>query len=97
MPRIRIDEIAARWREDDAFRAEMMENPKAALAAGGWSPPAEDVAVAVDDAETTHIVFPPDPNAPLSDERMTGAVGGSTGSAWRANLPVDGRRNTVCV
>ena len=96
MPGTLIEEITARWRGDADFRAELQANPKAALAAGGWDIPVEDVVVAVNDAETTHVVFPPDPNAALSDEQMTGVAGGSTGAHWYA-LPAAGRRNTVCV
>ena len=39
--------------------------------------PADTVRVAVDTPDIRHFVFPPDPNAGISDERLAAVAGGS--------------------
>ena len=68
------------WREDAAWRARVEADPKAALAEKGVDMSGVDeVRVAVDTPETVHVVFP-DGSAPLSDDALERAVGGT--SVW---------------
>lgn len=65
------------WREDPEFRARVEEDPKEALESKGLMLPADTVRVAVDTPDIRHFVFPPDPNAGISDERLAAVAGGS--------------------
>ena len=79
------DQIAAlseRWRNDPEFRAQAEADPKAALAAAGIAMYTEEAVIAVDTEDTVHFVFPPDPNADLTDADLAAATGGSTGNAY---------------
>ena len=82
MSRELIERLSDRWHSDPEFRAQVEADPKAALAAGGLSVPAEEAVVAVDTEDTVHLVFPPNPNADLSDDELAAMAGGSTGYAW---------------
>ena len=63
---------------DPAFRARLVADPRAVMAEQGVeAPEAQEFRVAVDDAETMHIVFPPDPNAALSDDTISSVSGGT--------------------
>ena len=62
---------------DPEFRARLVADPRAAMAEQGVeAPEALELRVAVNDAETMHIVFPPDPNAALSDDTISSVSGG---------------------
>lgn len=83
------DDVAARyralydaWDRDPEFRARLVADPRAAVVEQGLeAPEAMEVRVAVNDAETMHIVFPPDPNAALSDDTMSSVSGGTPASS----------------
>ena len=73
------------WRGDPGFRSRMEADPKAALAESGLDLPGgvEDVRLAVDSADTIHMVVPPDPNIAVSDVALRDVVGGTSGwSGW---------------
>ncbi len=68
---------------DPRFRAELEVDPHAALADRGMTMPENtELRVHVNTSDTTHVVFPGDPNATISDEGLQTVAGGSTvGSA----------------
>ena len=71
--------------EDAEFRAAADEDARAALAERGvhFDAPGE-VRLAVDTEDTTHVVFPPDPNAAIADEDFNVAGGARHGSVISA-------------
>lgn len=77
-----IERLAERWRGDPEFRARVEADTKAELAAIGFRIPAGEAVIAADTEDTVHIVFPPDPNAELTDDELTAAAGGSSGGTW---------------
>ena len=74
--------------EDEAFRARLRADPKAAIEEelGLTQPPGLAVEVHEEGADTAHPVLPP-PRGPLSDEQLARVAGG-----WGAILP-PGRAN----
>lgn len=64
------------WRGDPEFRARALADPKAALAERGVPVPAGEVRLAVDTADTRHVVLPPDPNGAIADEQLSAVAGG---------------------
>ena len=70
------DAILSRAAEDGDFRARLMADPKAAIAAetGATIPEGFDVAVHEDSATTAHLVLPPSPE--LTDAELEMAAGG---------------------
>lgn len=77
-----IERFSERWRGDPEFRARAEADPKAALAAIGFEIPVGEAVIAADTKDTVHIVFPPDPNAELTDDELAAAAGGSSGGTW---------------
>lgn len=70
------------WRRDPEYRARMEADPRAALAERGVDVPESlDVRLVVEDADTMHIVFPPDPNEALLDEDLSSVSGGVRASS----------------
>ena len=69
------------YREDAGFRDRLATNPAAALAETGLELPAgvDRVSVSENTATTFHVIFPPSPNARLSDEALMEVAGGSGG------------------
>ena len=66
---------------DPGFREQMQEAPNEALTSWGIDlPPDVDVSVHVNTDDTFHLVLPPDPNIPLSDETLGMVAGGKTAS-----------------
>ena len=79
------------WREDPAWRARVEADPKAALAEKGVDMSGVDeVRIAVDTAETVHVVFPA-PEAPLPDGALKRVVGGVNGRQLYGVWDDDGR------
>lgn len=74
--------------EDEAFRARLLADPKAAIEEelGVTLPPGLAVEVHEEGADTAHLVLPP-PRGALSDEQLARVAGG-----WGAILP-PGRAN----
>ena len=70
-------EISDLYHEDAEFRAAAENDARAALAERGYrlDGPGE-VRLAVDTGDTTHVVFPPDPNASVPDGALDGVAGG---------------------
>lgn len=64
------------WRRDPEFRAHVEADPKAELAERGVPVPPGEVRLAVDTADTRHVVFPPDPNGKIADEQLSAVAGG---------------------
>ncbi len=76
--------LAERYRSDAALRSRIdggdMEDALSDLELA--LPPGIEVRVAVNTADTFHVVMPPDPNIELSDEALAAVAGGkSAGSA----------------
>ena len=69
--------ISDLYHEDAEFRAAADRDARAALADKGvrLDGPGE-VRLAVDTGDTTHVVFPPDPNASVPDGALDGVAGG---------------------
>ena len=68
--------IAKAW-ADDAFKAALIANPNATLAAEGIAVPAGlKLKVLEDTADTMHVILPPPPSAALSDEAVGSVAGG---------------------
>ena len=80
-------DVVKTWRDDAAWRARVEADPKAALAEKGVDMSGVDeVRVAVDTPETTHVVFPA-PEAPLPDGELKRVVGGTNAvyGVWGPN------------
>ncbi len=77
------NEIKARADEDSAFRARLMDDPKAVIeeVTGLDVPDAFTIHVHEDSATDLHLVLPP-MGGRLSDEEMRDAAGGFIGQAW---------------
>lgn len=82
MSKEQIAALSERWHSDPEFRAQAEADPKAALAAAGIATSTEEAIIAVDTEDTVHFVFPPDPNADLTDDDLAATTGGSTGNAY---------------
>ena len=69
--------ISRIYHEDADFRAAADDDTRAALASKGFhiDGPGE-VRLAVNTEDTTHIVFPPDPNAVIPDDALDVVSGG---------------------
>ena len=78
-------EISRLYHEDADFRAAVDEDARAALADKGvhFDAPGE-VRLTVDTEDTTHIVFPPDPNEAIADEDFNVTAGSRHGSVIHA-------------
>ena len=66
------------WTEDAEYRQRVRANPRRAFAEMGLELPPAELRVAENDHEVTWVVFPPGPNAELSDDDLSGAVGGTS-------------------
>ena len=70
--------LSRAYRRDPAFRARCEEDPRAVLAEEGVDlPPGMEVRFVADAADTLHVTMPVDPNAPLSEEELAMAGGGT--------------------
>lgn len=71
------EQILARAEEDEAFRAQLLENPKAAIkdATGLSVPDGINIRVLEDNITDFHLVLPP-AGRNLSDREIGGVVGG---------------------
>ncbi len=68
--------VAKAW-ADDAFKAALIADPKATLAAEGIAVPAGlTLKVVEDTGETMHVILPAPPAAALSDEAVGNVAGG---------------------
>jgi hypothetical protein len=68
--------IAKAWR-DPAFKAALIANPAAALAAEGIDVPAGMVVTVLENTDKQfHLVLPPVPTDELADEQLGSAAGG---------------------
>lgn len=70
-------QLLAKAEEDAAFRAQLLENPKAAIkdATGLMVPDGINIRVLEDNATDFHLVLPPE-GRNLSDGEIGGVVGG---------------------
>ena len=70
-------QLLAKAEEDAAFRAQLLENPRAAIkdATGLMVPDGINVRVLEDNAADVHLVLPPE-GRNLSDREIGGVVGG---------------------
>ena len=68
--------VAKAW-ADDAFKAALIANPKATLAAEGIAlPEGLTLKVMENTADTLHVILPPPPAEALSDEAVGAVAGG---------------------
>ncbi len=73
----RFESLARDFYENEALRARMVSDPRGVLLERGMNVPADvEIQVLMDTETTHHVVFPPDPNAALSDESLNVAAGG---------------------
>jgi hypothetical protein len=75
--------VEAAWR-DEAFRQELLANPKAALKRLNVNlPDSVDVHVHEESGKALHLVLPRNPaSSKLSDEELDGVAGGGTLDSW---------------
>ncbi len=74
--------VAKAW-ADEAFKAALIADPNAALAAEGIAVPAGvKLKVLEDTSDTMHFILPPPPSAALSDEAVGSVAGGSAPCNW---------------
>ena len=71
-----VRRVAEAMHDDPEFRARMEEDPNAAMAERGLDELDVHVRVVADSEETFHVVFPPAPNAALSDDELDSVAGG---------------------
>ena len=76
-------EFAAHYYKDESLRARIgAANPEETLSLLGLDPPENMETRIVENTEdTVYFVFPPDPNAQLSDESLSAVTGGSSTSS----------------
>ncbi len=88
---IKADLVSRAW-TDDAFRAELMANPKQVLTDYGADiPPGVSVEVVEDAASTWHFVLPAAPEeGEISDSDLVGANGGTTPTCISKSLILSG-------
>ena len=88
---IKAELVSKAW-TDDAFRAELMSNPKQVLTDFGAAiPPGVDVEVVEDEASTWHFVLPAAPEeGEISDSDLVGANGGTTPTCISKSLILSG-------
>lgn len=74
-----LEALAERYRGDEALRERIeADGARGVLQEFGVAIPAGvEARVAENTEDVTHIVFPSDPNAALSDESLTSVTGGS--------------------
>lgn len=90
-----FDEITVAYATDPEFRREVAGNPREAFASKGLDlPPEVEILVCEDTPDTKHIVVPPDPNVPLSDE-MLGVVAGGTRVSSASSLGCSSTFSTI--
>ena len=80
---VALEGLAERYRLDGNLRSRLDSGDVAdALTGIGFPPPPPGVKVrvAVNTADTYHVVLPPDPNVALSDESLTAVAGGKSAS-----------------
>ena len=80
----RVGILAGRCRDDAELRERLAGDAgRDELRKLGIEPsvPGMEMRIVADTEETTHLVFPPDPDAVLSDEALLRVVGGSTTSS----------------
>ncbi len=76
-----FQDAARRYREDEAWRARIDDGEAEAISALTRDvaldvAPDATVRVKANDAATFHFILPPDPNAHLADESLSGVAGG---------------------
>ena len=81
-----FQDAARRYREDEAWRARIDDGEAEAVSAlmrdiELKAVPDATVRVKANDAETFHVVLPPDPNMALVDESLSGIAGGTRASS----------------
>ncbi len=81
-----FQDAARRYREDESWRARIDDGEAEAVSAlmrdiELKAAPDAAVRVKANDAETFHVVLPPDPNMTLVDESLSGIAGGTRASS----------------
>lgn len=71
-------ELLDRFHEDESLRARVAggETPEVLSEFGISIPERMEARIVENTDDVTHVVFPPDPNRALSDERLSGVAGG---------------------
>lgn len=78
-PQNPVEAVRKAWAEDAEYRERVRTNPRRAFAEMGLDLPPAELRIAENDDEVTHVVFPPGPNAELSDGDLSAVAGGSSG------------------
>ena len=82
-----LQKVAKDYHDDPRFRAQLDEVPRTALADKGLTLPATgDVRVFANTEDVFHVVLPPDPGAPMTDETLASLAGGVFGFAYCMGL-----------
>ena len=100
-PRVRLARLralAGRYRDDPRLRARIAAGEVSGVVAqlGLILPHEVEARIAVNTAETYHVVLPPDPNAVLSDEALY-LVGGGASASTAGTIGTTGTFACSCV
>ncbi len=69
--------VAKAW-EDEAFKAVLLSDPMKVFKENGVEvPEGVEIRMVENNADTMHLILPPEPSDELKDEDLEGAVGGS--------------------
>lgn len=99
-----VEAVRKAWTEDAEYRQRVRTNPRRAFAEMGLELPPAKLRIAENDDEVTYVAFPPGPDAELSDDELSAAVGGTSlltfgaGSFRMGSAPAgggDGRQMTI--
>lgn len=76
----RFEDLAERYRDDPGLRARIDAGDVTGAVAelGVAQPPGVEFRIVANSDDVIHVTLPPDPNAALGDEMLTGLSGGGT-------------------
>lgn len=83
-----LESLADEWKDDPSGRARADETVRGLFSEQGIDVPNEvELRVVEDTRDVHHVIMPPDPNAALADEALSGVSGGANcvGSAGTAS------------
>ena len=85
--RVAYGKAVARAWSDAAYKDQLLNDPRAALASAGIDIPSEiEISILEDSADKKHLVLPsPPPEGELADDRLAGASGGNNVACCSGN------------